>query len=209
MTLKILNNSTYNAIKIICNQDEHTLTPADNIINIAVSGAVHIKVLILDENKFTFNLPAVLTSSFTHKDSECSIKCNLEFDLAESGKNANAAEIIIENDSVNYKKRFRFESVKIVSPKARVLNETLSLTNTDKIISRHKKFNLLMTSLFPIVLINFILGIADKDILFFIIGILAFFIFSVPSIADIKKLNKICRSTDLVQKLFEQNSNKA
>ena len=209
MTLKILNNSTYNAIKIICNDEEYTLTPAADSISIAVNGAVHIKVLILDENKFAFNLPAVLTSSFTHKDSECSIKCNLEFDLAKSGENANSTEITIENNSVNYKKRFRFESVKIISPEVRILNETLSLTNTDKIISRHKKFNLLITSLFPIVLINFILGIADKDILFFIIGILAFFIFSVPSIADIKKFNKICLSTDLVQKLFEQKSNKA
>ncbi len=45
------------------------------------------------------------------------------------------AEILIENDLMDYKNRYFFESVKIISSNINISNKTYTISNTDTIIN--------------------------------------------------------------------------
>ena len=84
MNIKLLNNSKYNMIRIIFDNNEYILSDSNRVVSIVTNHQPHINIEILDENRFIYNLPAILTSSFTHKDSQCYIKCSLEFDIKDN-----------------------------------------------------------------------------------------------------------------------------
>lgn len=196
MKLEIFNNSTYESVKIICNNKEYTLDNTQKLLDIIADAKTHIKIMILDKNSFKFDLPAILTNSFTHKNSWCYIKCNIEFDIETENE---ICKIEINNVRAEYKKRYIFESLRIDATNASITNIMYSQTDTTKVIKKHKRFNLLLTSFLPIILINFVLCVVDKDILFFFAGLFGFLVFSIPSFVDIRKFNKVCTDSDIAQ----------
>lgn len=200
MKLEIFNNSTYKNIKFICNNKEYILGNVQNSLDIIADTKIHIKIIILDKNSFKFALPAILTNSFSHKDSWCYIKCNLEFDVETENE---ICKIEINNACEEYKKRYIFESLRIDAVDASITNIMYFQTDTTEVIKKHKRFNLLLTSFLPIILINFVLCIIDQDILFFLAGILGFLVFSIPSFVDIKKFNKICTDSNIAQTVLK------
>lgn len=200
MKLEIFNNSTYENIQIICNNKEYRLGNAQKLLNITTDAKTHIKIMILDKNSFKFSLPSILTNSFTHKDSWCYIKCNLEFDVETENE---ICKIEINNARTEYKKRYIFESFKIDATDAIITNTMYSQTDTTEVIKKHKRFNLLLTSFLPIILINFVLCVVDQDVIFFFAGLFGFLVFSIPSFVDIKKFNKICTDSNIAQTVLE------
>ena len=204
MKLEIYNNSTYKNIKIICNNKEYSFNDLQKSLNIITTAKAHVKILILEKNSFRFNLPSILTNSFTHKDSWCYIKCNLEFDIETKNE---ICKIEVSDNRATFKSRYIFESLKIDAFDVSVTNIRYSQTDTIEVIKKHKKFNLLLTSLFPIILINFVLCIIDQDIMFLFAGLLCFLFFSIPSFVDIKKFNKICKDSNIAQTVLLRTEN--
>lgn len=198
MKLEIINNSTYKNIKIICDNTEYNL---NNSLIVNLNYDYHIKIYIIEKNRFNFNLPAVLTSSFTHKDSWCSIICNLEFDIDEK---LDAETIEINNTCLVFKKRYTFETVEVNSLGGRIKNIEYSQTDTKEIRKKHSRFNLLITSFLPVIVLNIVLCIIDQDILFLLAAIFGFCIFSIPSFFDIQKFNKICINSDITQLILQK-----
>lgn len=196
MKLEIYNNSTYENMKIVYNNKEYSLGNEQKLLSIITDSKAHLKIMISDKNSFRFDLPAILTNSFTHKDSCCFIKCNVEFDVETENE---ICKIEINNTCAEYKKRYKFESLKIDSSDTVITNIMYFQTDTSDVMKKHKKFNLLLTSFLPIILINFILCIIDRDILFFLAGVFGFLVFSIPSFVDIKKFNKICTDSNIAQ----------
>lgn len=200
MKLEIFNNSTYENIMFICDNKEYRLGILQKFLDITTNAKSHIKIMILDENSFRFSLPSILTNSFTHKDSWCYIKCNVEFDIETENE---ICKIEINNTRTEYKKRYIFESFRIDAQDALITNIIYSQTDTTNIIKKHKKFNLLLTSFLPIILIDIVLCVVDQDILFLFAGLFGFLVFSIPSFADIKKFKKICTDSNIAQTVFK------
>lgn len=200
MKLEIINNSTYESIMLICDNKEYRLGNQQKFSDITTNAKSHIKIIILDENSFKFSLPSILTNSFTHKDSWCYIKCNVEFDIETENE---ICKIEINNARVEYKKRYIFESFRIDEQDAIITNIIYSQTDTTYVIKKHNRFNLLLTSFLPIILIDFVLCVVDQDILFLFAGLIGFLFFSIPSFADIKRFKKICTDSSIAQTVFE------
>ncbi|MCD7722782.1 MAG: hypothetical protein LUH82_02360 [Clostridiales bacterium] len=200
MKLEIFNNSTFDNIQIVFNDKEYKLSNEQKLLAINTDSKTHIKLMILDKNSFKFSLPAILTNSFTHKDSWCFIKCNLELDIETENE---ICEIELNNICSEYKKRYIFESFSVNAKDAQITNIIYSQTDTADIVKKHKLFNLLLTSFLPIILISFVISIVGQDILCFFTGLFGFFVFTVPSLADIKKFNKICKNSDIAQTVLK------
>ena len=203
MKLEIYNNSTYENIKFICNNKEYSFSNLQKCFNIITDNKAHVKILIEDKNSFRFDLPAILTSSFTHKDSWCYIKCNLEFDIYGENK---TGKIVINDTHETFKKRYTFESIKTDCFDLYVSNMLYWPTDTTEIQKKHKKYNLLVTSLFPLIMINIILCIIDRDVIFLFAGLFGFLVFSIPSIVDIKRFNRICTNSDIAQMVLSKRT---
>ena len=162
----------------------------ENINTISVAGD--------EKSNHYFDLPALLTFSFGKKSSWCDIYCVSE---AEINIDKSESTIVLEENSFQYDKRHCFKAVFFKSDDAQIMKTNYISTNTNIVKRKHILYNLLVTSLLPLLLLNIILFCIYQSVGCLFAGVFCFFVFTLPALIDIVKFNKICDDDSILKGL--------
>lgn len=188
MNIKIINESSYQKLNVVCNGETFPLSKANATTILNVDNNTKIEIQVLEKNKVLLNLLFALVDGFVDGESVVnSLVCNVSFNVFETDDSQTL--IIKDLEHRDDKNGYIYESVFIDN--SNINNLSYHLINTDKVRNKALFYYIFVVSWLPVILI--LLGyyfLAKGNVLAILASILILLVFAIPSWKKASRVKK-------------------
>ncbi|MCM1508738.1 MAG: hypothetical protein NC177_16645 [Ruminococcus flavefaciens] len=201
MNINIINQTSYNQIKIIYNKDEVILKKDESKSFLVTSVNSNFEVFVLEKNRVLFNLLFALVDGFIDGESVInSLVCSASFNI---DIKTNTTIVLKDLEYRDDKNGYIYESIYIDCDKNMIENLTYKLISIEKARKRSMFYYICVVSWLPILMILVGRVIYNGNILALIASIVVLLIFSLPSWKKASKV-KIFYSNEYASKCLKE-----